>query len=142
MMDLVAAPKVAHYLFERTAAFQQEVARQFALAGVDIVITGDDVAGQQGLLMSRETWLEFLQPRLAATAEAVKQANPDSFFFYHSDGNVEPLIPDLIETGVDILNPVQPECMDPAAIKRKLRRPSLFLGNGERAADHALRNSR
>jgi uroporphyrinogen decarboxylase len=128
MMDLVTAPDLARYLFERTAAFQREVARQFALAGVDIIITGDDVAGQQGLLMSRETWLEFLQPSLAATVETVKRANPASFVFYHSDGNIEPLIPDLIETGIDILNPVQPECMDPAAIKQKYGDRLSFWG--------------
>ena len=118
MMDLVAAPEMAHYFFERTAALQQFAAEQFARAGVDIIITGDDVAGQQGLLMSVETWRKFLKPRLAATVQTVKRANAASFVFYHSDGNVEPLIPELIEIGIDILNPIQPECMDPAAIKR------------------------
>lgn len=119
MMDLIAAPEVAHHFFERTAALQRHAAAEFARAGVDIVITGDDIAGQKGLLMSLETWREFLKPRLAATVRAVKAANPDAFVFYHSDGNVEAAIPDLIETGIDILNPVQPECMDPAAIKQR-----------------------
>jgi len=128
MMDLVAAPEVAHYLFERTAAFQQRAAAEFARAGVDIIITGDDIAGQNGLLMSLETWREFLKPRLTATVRAVKSANPDTFVFYHSDGNVEPAIPDLIETGIDILNPVQPECMDPAAIKQRYGDRLSFWG--------------
>lgn len=118
MMDMLESPEIAHYFFERTAAIQQFAAAEFARAGVDIIITGDDVAGQHGLLMRQETWREFLRPRLAATVRAVKAANPNSFVFYHSDGNVAPLISDLIETGIDILNPVQPECMDPAAIKR------------------------
>ena len=47
---------------------------------------------------------------------------------YHCDGNVEPLIPDLIETGIDILNPVQPECMDPASIKRRFGEKLSFGG--------------
>jgi len=47
MMDLVAAPERAHYLFERAAALQQFAAEQFARAGVDIIITGDDVAGSR-----------------------------------------------------------------------------------------------
>ena len=128
MMDLVAAPEVAHYFFERTAALQQFAAEQFARAGVDIIITGDDVAGQQGLLMSAATWRKFLKPRLAATVQTVKRANPASFVFYHSDGNVEPLIPELIEIGIDILNPIQPECMDPAAIKRKYGDRLAFWG--------------
>jgi uroporphyrinogen decarboxylase len=128
MMDLLAAPEVAHYLFERAAALQQFAAAQFAQAGVDIIITGDDVAGQQGLLISLETWRQFLKPRLAATVQAVKRANPASFVFYHSDGNLEPLIPELIEVGIDILNPVQPECMEPAAIKRRYGERLSFWG--------------
>jgi uroporphyrinogen decarboxylase len=128
MMDLVAAPEVAHYFFERTAALQQFAAEQFARAGVDIIITGDDVAGQQGLLISLETWRKFLKPRLAATVQTVKRANAGSFVFYHSDGNIEPLIPELIEIGIDILNPIQPECMDPAAIKRRYGDRLSFWG--------------
>ena len=128
MMDLVATPERAHALFERTAALQQHAAEQFARAGVDIIITGDDVAGQQGLLMSIETWRKFLKPRLAATVRAVKRANAGAFVFYHSDGNVEPLIPELIEVGIDILNPIQPECMDPAAIKRRYGDRLSFWG--------------
>jgi uroporphyrinogen decarboxylase len=128
MVDLVAAPEVAHYFFDRTAALQQFAAEQFARAGVDIIITGDDVAGQQGLLMSAETWRKFLKPRLAATVQAVKRADPGAFVFYHSDGNVEPLIPELIEIGIDILNPIQPECMDPAAIKRRYGDRLSFWG--------------
>jgi len=59
------------------------------------------------------------EARLAATVKAVKRANAGAFVFYHSDGNVEPVIPELIEVGIDILNPIQPECMDPAVIKRR-----------------------
>ena len=128
MMDMLAAPDTAHFLLERTAAFQQHAAAQFARAGVDIVITGDDVAGQHGLLLSVGTWREFLKPRLAATVRAVKSANPDTYVFYHSDGNLEALIPELIETGIEILNPVQPECMDPAVLKRRFGDRLSFWG--------------
>lgn len=128
MMDLLAAPETAHFLLERTAAFQQHTAAQFARADVDIVITGDDVAGQHGLLLSAPTWREFLKPRLAATVQAVKAANPETYVFYHSDGNLEVLIPELIEIGIEILNPVQPECMDPAALKRRFGDRLAFWG--------------
>ncbi len=128
MMDLVLAPEIAHWFFERTSAFQQLAATQFARAGVDIVITGDDVAGQNGMLIKPALWREFLKPRLAATVRAVKSADPDVFVFYHSDGNVEAVVPELIEIGIDILNPVQPECMDPAAIKRRYGDRLAFWG--------------
>jgi len=129
MMDLVTAPELACALFERTAAFQQYAAVQFARAGADIIITGDDVAGQQGLLLRREIWREFLKPRLAGTVRAIKDANPAAFVFYHSDGNVAPLIPDLVGIGIDILNPIQPECMDPAALKQEFGERLAFWGS-------------
>jgi uroporphyrinogen decarboxylase len=128
MMDLVAAPEIAHWFFEKTAALQRFAAEQLARAGVDIVITGDDVAGQEGMLMKPEVWRKFLKPRLAATVRAVKRANSETFVFYHSDGNVEAVIPELIEIGIDILNPIQPECMDPAAIKRRFGDRLAFWG--------------
>jgi uroporphyrinogen decarboxylase len=128
MMDMVTAPELAHEFFERTSALQRVAATQYAHAGVDIVITGDDVGGQRGLLMSLGMWRQFLKPRLAATVRAVKEARAETAFFYHSDGNVEAVIPDLIEIGVDILNPVQPECMDPAAIKRRFGNELSFWG--------------
>lgn len=118
MADMLTAPEQADYFFDRTAHFQQVMAVTFAQAGVDILMTGDDVACQRGLLMSKEVWRRFLKPRLAASIRAAKRVNPELKFFYHCDGNVEELIPDLIEIGVDILNPIQPECMDPARIKR------------------------
>lgn len=128
MTDLIARPELAEFLFERTAAFQQHAARQFARAGVDILITGDDIAGQKGPLLSLQLWRRFLKPRLAATVRVAKDANPATKVFYHSDGNVEVFIPDLIEIGVDILNPIQPECMDPAAIKRRYGERLSFWG--------------
>ena len=128
MMDLVAAPAIADGLLERAAAFQRHLAAQLARAGVDIVITGDDIAGQRGLLISLAAWRRFLKPRLAATVRAVKAARPETFVLYHSDGNVEAAIPELIEIGIDILNPVQPECMAPGEIKRKYGGRLSFWG--------------
>jgi uroporphyrinogen decarboxylase len=128
MMDMCQMPEMAQCLFERTAASQRYAAEQFARAGVDIVITGDDVATQRGLMMRIEMWRKYLKPLQTATARAVKEANSQSHVFYHCDGNVEPLIPDLIETGIDILNPLQPECVDPAAIKQKYGKQLSFWG--------------
>ena len=129
MMDMLAAPETAQFFLERTAAFQEHAAVQFARAGVDIVITGDDVAGQKGLLLSRETWREFLKPRLSATVRAVKAVNPATSVLYHSDGNVEPIIPELIEIGIDVLNPIQPAAMDPVKLKAEYGDKLCFWGS-------------
>ena len=128
LVDMVETPQMAHDLLGRTAAFQRRAATEFARAGVDIVITGDDVATQRGLMMRIDMWRAFLKPLQAATVRAVKEANPAAAVFYHCDGNVEALIPDLIETGIDILNPIQPECMDPAAVKERYGGRLSFWG--------------
>lgn len=128
LVDMLTAPEIAHWFFDRAAAFQQFAAIQFARAGVDIVITGDDIAGQKGMLMKLDTWREFLKPRLAATVRAAKQVRPDTSVFYHSDGNVGSVVPDLIDAGIDILNPIQPECVSPSELKRKYGERLAFWG--------------
>lgn len=128
MMDMLAEPDTARWILERTAFFQRTAAEAFARAGVDIIITGDDVANQRSLMMSAELWRRFLKPLQTATARAAKAVNPDVKIFYHSDGNVRDLIPDLIECGIDILNPVQPECMDPAQVKAEFGDRLCFWG--------------
>jgi uroporphyrinogen decarboxylase len=80
------------------------------------------------LMMSPEIWRKFLKPRLAKVFQAAKQAKPDVLIFYHSDGYVEPILDDLIEIGLDVLNPVQPECMDVGALKRRYGSRLSFWG--------------
>ncbi|MBN2457114.1 MAG: hypothetical protein JXB29_11365 [Sedimentisphaerales bacterium] len=126
--DMMLRPKIANYIFEKTAYFQKSSAVELTKSGVDLIMLGDDVAMQSGLMISIDTWRKYLKPHLKATIEAVKQVSADVKIFYHSDGNLERLIPELIEVGVDVLNPVQPECMDPARIKEKYGKHLSFLG--------------
>jgi uroporphyrinogen decarboxylase len=119
LMDFLDAPEKAHELLERITRVNVVTAERFARAGADIIHVGDDVGTQHGMMFSPDTWRTFLKPRLAREIEAAKRANPDVLVWYHSDGNVEAIVPDLIEIGLDILNPVQPECIDPVEAKRR-----------------------
>lgn len=85
--------------------------RVAARAGIDIIQLGDDIGMQQTIMMSRELWRLWLKPRLASIIRAGREIKPDLLVFYHSCGYVLPFLDELIEVGVDILNPVQPECM-------------------------------
>ena len=87
-------------------------ARAYCRAGCDVVFLGDDIGTQRDMLMSVEMWREHLKPRLKKVIDAVRatQTKP-TWIAYHSDGNIQRVLPELIEIGVDILNPVQPECM-------------------------------
>jgi len=128
LMDMMTEPDIANYLLDMTSGIQARAAAQLAEAGVDIIITGDDVATQKGLMISADLWRQFLKPRQAATVAAVKSTRPETKVFYHCDGDVSELVPELIEIGIDILNPVQPECMDPAEVKKQYGDRLCFWG--------------
>jgi uroporphyrinogen decarboxylase len=89
---------------------------------------GDDIAMQDNLLMSRKMWRTWFGPRLRRVIEAAREIKPDILIEYHSDGKVNNLVGDLIDTGIDILNPVQPECVDHAWIKAEFGQRLSFSG--------------
>lgn len=103
-------------------------ARLAAQAGADIFGIGDDLGSQRGLLISPDMWRELFKPRLKRIIDAAKNTRSDIAFFLHSDGDIQEIIPELIEIGVDILNPIQPEVMDPAEVKRAYGNDLIFFG--------------
>ncbi len=126
--DMVLYPAFAEHLLEVLTVLGCAMARDFAAAGVDVLITGDDVAMQRTMIIAPNMWRRMLKPRLARVIQAAKHVNPNIIIYYHSDGKMEPIIPDLIDIGVDVLNPVQPECLDPSDIKRKWGDQLSFWG--------------
>ena len=119
MTDFYTNPQFVERLFDIITNLRIIMARRFVEAGVDVLRLGDDVGAQKGMLISPKIWRRFLKPRLAKIIEEARKIRENIPIFYHSDGNVREIIPELIEIGVTILNPVQPECMDPVEIKRK-----------------------
>ena len=103
-------------------------AEQLALSGVDIIQTGSDVATQNAPMMSPDMWRDWIFPLMRDSIAAAKAINPDVLIHYHSDGNVEPLIEGFIEAGVDILDPIQPECMDIFKLKERFGDRLSFHG--------------
>ena len=103
-------------------------AEAFARAGVDVLLLGDDIGTQRSIMMSPALYREWLKPRLAKVIARAREIKPDILIQYHSCGFIEPYIEDLIEVGVDILNPVQPECMPFADIYAKYGHLLSFNG--------------
>ncbi|UCH33523.1 MAG: hypothetical protein JSV65_13245 [Armatimonadota bacterium] len=120
-------PFAARVLDGITGAWCRTV-RALAAAGVDMLRIVDDVGMQDRMLMSPAMWRAWLKPRLARLIQAARDINPVVFIQYHSDGWIEPIIEDLIEVGVDLLDPVQPECMDPVRIKQRFGDRLAFFG--------------
>ena len=100
-------------------------------AWVDVFYNGDDLGLQDGPMIRREWFTELLAPRYVAYHEAVKRAAPQVKMFFHTCGSVVDLLPDLIETGIDILNPVQVAAAgmgDTAALKSRFGADVTFWG--------------
>ncbi len=128
MIDLATNPPLVDYLLEQLTAMHLPVSLALTRAGIDILALDDDVADSRRMLMSRRMWQRYFKPHMKTIIDTCRAANPELAVFYHSDGNIEPIIPDLIEIGVDILNPVQPDVMDPAELKRLYGDHLTFFG--------------
>ena len=129
LKDIKIQPELFEQLLEIPYHYHLTAARTLVKMGVDMIWLGDDVGGQTGMLFSPVHWRKYLKPRMASVISSLKAINPLVKIAYHSDGSIEPIIPDLIEIGLDVLNPVQPACMDPAELKKKYGRNLSFWGS-------------
>jgi uroporphyrinogen decarboxylase len=129
LMDFVLAPELAETILDFPFRYHLAAAKRLTEMGIDMLWIGDDVGGQTGMVISPATWRRFLKPRLAEFIATVKAINPRLVVAYHSDGTVYAIIPELIDIGIDVLNPVQPLCMDPALLKKKYGRNLSFWGS-------------
>lgn len=126
--DMIERPEMAAALLDRLTEDRAFMARRCAEAGCDMLVCGDDVGMQDRMMMSPAMWRQWFKPRWRYVWQVAKKANPEVLLWYHSDGYIEPIIPDLIEIGLEILNPVQPECMDPVEIKKRYGDRLAFWG--------------
>lgn len=128
LMDLLTQREWAELLLDRFCDNNVRVAEAAARAGYDCIATGDDVANQNALMFQPDLWREVMKPRWAKVIAAARAIKPDIHVWYHSDGNVWDILDDLIEIGVTILNPVQPECMDPLEVRKRCGKRLAFDG--------------
>ena len=128
MMDFTLNPDLSNAILDKVTTLRIQQAKRYAEAGVDILRFGDDIGQQTGLIMSPATWRKWIKPRFASIISAAKEINPEILVFNHCDGDATQLIPEFIEIGVDILNPVQPECMDVTQVKKDFGNKMSFWG--------------
>jgi uroporphyrinogen decarboxylase len=129
MTDMAADPELADEMFRRCADFAIEIGTaacdRFPL---DWFWTGDDVAGQRSLMISPKSWRALVKPHLQRVIAVGKSRGLP--VAYHCCGALRPIIADLIEIGVNVLNPVQSNCpgMDALELKREYGRDLAFMG--------------
>jgi uroporphyrinogen decarboxylase len=128
MTDMMTDDERATLHLDRVTARAVECIEIAARGGADIIQLGDDIGMQSTIMMSLDLWRKWLKPRLARIIAAGKAINPDLLMFYHSCGYVIPFLDELIEVGVEILNPVQPECMKFSDVHRLVGDRLSFWG--------------
>ncbi len=135
-IDLIDKPELACYLMDRMVEIQLAYWRT-ALETIQayplILRTGDDLGDQRRTLISPQMYRAMVKPRHARLFAGIRKlARGKVYLFFHSDGAVRDLIPDLIEIGVDILNPVQytAEGMDTRRLKKEFGSDIVFWGGG------------
>ncbi len=126
--DMMTDHPIAHELFERVTDMAVRQIASLARAGADVIYFGDDIGMQHSIMMSEALYCEWLQPLHRRVIDAAKAENPDVLIFYHSCGHVTELIPHLIDAGIDVLNPVQPECMEFREIHERFGERISFHG--------------
>jgi uroporphyrinogen decarboxylase len=133
LVDLLRRPDLAEAMMEKSLKLAIEMNRVFldeVGEFLDIVQFGDDLGHQDGLIMSPRIYRTLVKHRHKKLFDDIHRRAPHVKLLYHNCGAVEPLIQDLIDVGVDILNPIQPlaKGMDSAKLKEKYGDRLTFHG--------------
>ena len=128
LMNFLCAPAFAQRLLDRVLEVNIRVARRAVQAGADVVMLGDDYAGNQGPLVSRAIFKAFILPRLKKMVEAIHEEGGQ--VIKHSDGNLWPILDMIVNTGIDGIHPLEPVAgMDIGEVKEKYGNRVCLLGN-------------
>ncbi len=133
-IDMLENPAFCEALLERTLKFWMDYFDGFmAEVGdlIDIVMIGDDLAGQYGPLFSPDFYRRIVKPRQKKLVQHIRSLT-DAKIWYHTCGSCITLIPELLDNGIDILNPVQISAvnMDPVELKKRYGDRIVFWGGG------------
>jgi len=131
LTDMMVAPEVPAYIMDRLCEVHVENTRRFlqrAAGRVDMIYFYDDVATTQSLMMPPAVWSDLVRPRHQRIIDLAREMGVK--VMYHCDGAVTPLIPQWVEMGIDVLNPIQTEAagMDTAMLKMRYGKHLCFHG--------------
>jgi uroporphyrinogen decarboxylase len=126
LMDFMERPSFVHELLDAICEHNLQLIEWGLQLSPDIVYFGDDWGQQRGLIMGPRLWREFIKPRIKRMYGAVRAAG--KIVSIHSCGDVDELFDDLVELGLNLFNPFQPEAMDVYALKKKYHGRLAFHG--------------
>jgi len=133
-IDMMTQPQVLEAIIDRTLGFWLDWFRLFldeAADVVDVIMIGDDLTGQNGPLFAPRIYRQIIKPRQKRLVQYIR-SRTKAKIWYHSCGAVLEYLPDLLDNGIDILNPVQISAkgMDPARLKAEFGDRLVFWGGG------------
>lgn len=126
LMDLYTNEAEVQRLLERLTEYHLELIRAWGQIGADGLFLGDDWGSQRSMMVSAAMWRRIFRPHYARLFDEVHRCGMD--VIYHSCGNVMDIIPDLIDLGVDMLDPIQPVAMDAREVARQFGGKIAFYG--------------
>ena len=126
MEDLVSDPALVEDLLDRILEVMVGISRNLVQLGVDVGYTGDDFGSQRGLLFSPELWRRLFRPRYERLWGVFRSAGVP--VCHHSCGDVRTIITEMVETGLNLLCPVQTHAMPPDELADKWGRDLAFWG--------------
>ena len=107
MVDMAMENADIEILLDRLCEFCIAVAIEAVKKGVDWIWLGDDLGSQISMLMSPDMWRKYFKPRMAKIITEIRKEKSDIIIAYHSCGSIYPVIGDLVEIGINVLNPIQ-----------------------------------
>jgi|WetSurMetagenome_2_1015567.scaffolds.fasta_scaffold04932_5 uroporphyrinogen decarboxylase len=130
LMDLMTEPEYQGFLMDKIMHYIIAAGTRLIEMRVDILWCGDDFGTQSGMIMDPDTWRKLFKPRIKFMFDEFRKVRSDIKIAWHSCGSILPIIPDFIELGLDILNPIQPlaQGMDPIFLKKTYGKDLVFFG--------------
>jgi uroporphyrinogen decarboxylase len=130
IVDLLMEKPYVPVLLDKILGYSSAIGKRMVELGVDVIWAGDDFGTQQGMMISPELWRKHFKPRMKELFNTLKKTNPKVKIAYHSCGGIMPIVPDLVEIGLEILNPIQPTAkdMDLGALKKTYGNKLAFFG--------------
>jgi hypothetical protein len=126
LMDFYTNERESQILLERLTEYNRELFRSWAEIGADGMFLGDDWGSQRSMMISAEMWRRIFRPLYKRLFDEIHRWGME--VIYHSCGNIMDIIPDLIDIGADVLDPLQPGAMDAAEIARRFGGKIAFYG--------------
>lgn len=126
LMDMIEAPEFVAELFDRLTEYNLTQIDLAVQQDIDCIMIGDDWGSQSGIIMGPGLWRQFIKPSIARMYTRIREAG--KYVMIHSCGDVKSLFPELVECGLNIFNPFQPETMDVYETKREYYGRLSFYG--------------